>query len=76
MTVGEPIGSERPAFAVPDGVAYFNTASLAPMLHRVVEAGHEAVRRRSQPWTVQTRDWFDDVDRLRTLAGTVLGLDV
>jgi selenocysteine lyase/cysteine desulfurase len=76
MTIGKPIGSERPAFAVPDGVAYFNTASLAPMLHRVVEAGHEAVRRRSQPWTVQTRDWFDDVDRLRTLAGTVLGLDV
>jgi selenocysteine lyase/cysteine desulfurase len=76
MTLGKPIGRERAAFAVPDGVAYFNTASLAPLLHRAVEAGHEAVRRRSQPWAVQTRDWFDDVERLRILAGTVLGLDV
>jgi selenocysteine lyase/cysteine desulfurase len=76
MTLGSPIGRERAAFDVPDGVAYFNTASLAPLLHRAVEAGHEAVRRRSQPWAIETRDWFDDVERLRTLVGTVVGLDV
>jgi selenocysteine lyase/cysteine desulfurase len=76
MTLGTPIGSERPAFAVPDDIAYFNTASLAPLLRRAVDAGHEAVRRRSAPWAIQTRDWFDDVERLRTLAGTALGLDV
>jgi selenocysteine lyase/cysteine desulfurase len=76
MTLGSPIGGERAAFAVPDGVAYFNTASLAPLLRRAVDAGHEALRRRSQPWAVKTRDWFDDVERLRTLAGTAVGLDV
>jgi selenocysteine lyase/cysteine desulfurase len=76
MTLGSPIGREREAFAVPDGVAYFNTASLAPLLRRAVDAGHEAVRQRSQPWTIETRDWFDDVERLRTLFGSVVGVDV
>ncbi len=62
-------------FAVPDEVAYFNTASLAPMLRRAMEAGHDALRRRSQPWTISAADWFDDVEVLRARLGGLLGAD-
>jgi selenocysteine lyase/cysteine desulfurase len=69
------IGGQRDAFAVPDGVAYFNTASLAPMLRRVLDAGHDALARRSRPWAVRTADWFDEVEALRSLIGGLVGGD-
>jgi selenocysteine lyase/cysteine desulfurase len=63
----------RSAFAVPDDVAYFNTANLAPLLHAVRTAGEEALDRRARPWTIAASDWFDDVERLRAQVGRLLG---
>ena len=63
------------AFDVPDDVAYFNTANLAPQLHRVRAAGHAALERRARPWTIEPRDWFADVERLRGLFGGLVGGD-
>jgi selenocysteine lyase/cysteine desulfurase len=71
----EPLGPQRAAFAVPDDVAYFNTASLSPILVRTLEAGQEALRRRAAPWTIATRDWFDRVEELRGLLGALVGGD-
>jgi selenocysteine lyase/cysteine desulfurase len=67
--------AQRDAFDVPDDVAYFNTASLAPMLHTVRAAGEAALRRRSAPWTIRAPDWFTDVEQLRSLAGRLVGSD-
>ena len=63
------------AFDVPDYVAYFNTANLAPQLHRVRAAGLAALERRARPWTIEPRDWFTDVERLRGLFGGLVGGD-
>ncbi|MGH3785766.1 MAG: aminotransferase class V-fold PLP-dependent enzyme [Pseudonocardiaceae bacterium] len=71
----EPLASLRAAFAVPTDVAYFNTASLAPLLHSVRAAGEQALQRRAQPWTIAAADWFTDVERLRALIGQLLGDD-
>ncbi|MBG0566690.1 aminotransferase class V-fold PLP-dependent enzyme [Actinoplanes sp. NEAU-A11] len=68
-------GSQRDLFDVPDEVAYFNTASLSPSLHSVRAAGESALRRRAQPWEIGETDWFADVERLRTLAGRLVGGD-
>ena len=59
------LGKERSLFQVPDGIAYFNTASLAPQLHRVRAAGEQALRRQAAPWEISSGDWFTDVERLR-----------
>jgi selenocysteine lyase/cysteine desulfurase len=56
-------------------VAYFNTASLAPVLHVVREAGEGALQRRSEPWTITAEDWFAEVETLRFLVGRMLGDD-
>ena len=63
----------RSAFAVPDDVAYFNTASLAPALHAVLDAGAAALERRAQPWTITPSDWFDEVEELRSRVAVLFG---
>jgi selenocysteine lyase/cysteine desulfurase len=68
-------GSERPLFEIPDGVAYFNTASLAPQLRSVRAAGEAALDRRAAPWAIASADWFSEAERLRGLFARVIGAD-
>jgi selenocysteine lyase/cysteine desulfurase len=69
------LGAQREAFAVPPEIAYFNTATLSPQLHRVREAGEAALERRGRPWTIAPGAWFADVERLRALFGELVGAD-
>ena len=71
----QPLGPRRDEFDVPPQVAYFNTANLAPLTHRVREAGARALERRSRPWTIAGEDWFTDVERLRELFARLIGAD-
>lgn len=75
MMTGMRIASCRAEFAVPDDVAYFNTASIGPLLHVVRGAGEEALRRRATPWTISADDWFTDIETLRALVGRLVGDD-
>jgi selenocysteine lyase/cysteine desulfurase len=68
-----PIAANRAAFLVPDEVAYFNTASLAPMLRSVRAAGAAALEQRARPWDIADDDWFTAVERLRRLVGRLFG---
>jgi selenocysteine lyase/cysteine desulfurase len=73
VTRPDPIGPQRAAFNVPEGIAYFNTASLAPQLHAVRIAGEAAIERRGRPWEISAADWFRDVERLRSLFARLVG---
>jgi selenocysteine lyase/cysteine desulfurase len=66
---------QRAAFAVPEEIAYFNTANLAPQLHAVRAAGEAALDRRARPWTITSADWFTEAERLRSLFGALVGAD-
>jgi selenocysteine lyase/cysteine desulfurase len=65
----------RAAFNVPEDVAYFNTANLAPQLRSVRAAGEAALERRGSPWTIAAEDWFSDAERLRGLFARIVGAD-
>ncbi|MGA2925560.1 MAG: aminotransferase class V-fold PLP-dependent enzyme [Solirubrobacteraceae bacterium] len=67
------ISDQRVVFDVPENVAYFNTASLAPQLRAVRIAGEAALEHRGTPWTISASDWFADVERLRTLFASIIG---
>jgi selenocysteine lyase/cysteine desulfurase len=65
----------RHLFEIPDDLAYFNCASLAPQLRSVREAAERALARRAAPWTIAADDWFTDVERLRARFAQLLGAD-
>jgi selenocysteine lyase/cysteine desulfurase len=73
-TVLDP-STERARFEAVEGIAYFNTASLAPQLHSVRAAGEAALQRRGEPWRIASSDWFTEVERLRGLFAQVIGAD-
>jgi selenocysteine lyase/cysteine desulfurase len=66
---------QRARFDVPDEVAYFNSASLAPPLRSVRAAGEVALAQSGSPWRIANRDWFTEVERLRELFAKLIGAD-
>ena len=70
-----PLPTQRELFDIPDDVAYFNCASLAPLLRASVEAGAAAGARRARPWLTGGRDWFTEADERRTLFAELAGVD-
>ena len=75
MNPQNQLQAQRELFDVPDEIAYFNTANLAPHLHAVRAAGEAALDRRGRPWTITPQDWFTDVEHLRGLFGRLVGSD-
>src|SRR5437016_13306398 len=67
------LSDQRSKFEVDDEVAYFNTASLSPLLRSVRAAGGEALDRRAKPWTISAPDWFTDVEELRSRFARLIG---
>ena len=70
-----PLDTQRHLFEIPDDVAYFNVASLAPQLRAVRAAGETALADRSAPWRTASDDWFSEVEQLRVLFARVIGGD-
>jgi selenocysteine lyase/cysteine desulfurase len=68
-----PLPDQRAKFEVDDDVAYFNTASLSPLLRGSRAAGDEALERRGTPWTISAQDWFTDVEELRSRFARLIG---
>ena len=70
-----PLPVQRELFDIPDDVAYFNCASLAPLLKAAVEAGAAASSRRARPWLIGEDDWFTEAEERRALFSRLAGLD-
>ena len=70
-----PLAVQRELFDIPDDVAYFNCASLAPLLRAAVDAGAAATARRARPWLTGGGDWFADAEERRALFAELAGLD-
>ena len=71
----QPLPVQRELFDIPDDVAYFNCASLAPLLRASVQAGAAAGARRARPWLTGGRDWFTEADERRALFAELAGVD-
>ena len=71
----QPLPVQRELFDIPDDVAYFNCASLAPLLRASVEAGAAASARRARPWLTGGGDWFTEAEERRALFAELAGVD-
>jgi selenocysteine lyase/cysteine desulfurase len=70
-----PLPVQRELFDIPDDVAYFNCASLAPQLRSAREAAEAAWRRRARPWLIGGDDWFTEAEERRALFARLAGVD-
>lgn len=70
------IPCQREAFEVPDEVAYFNCAYMAPMLRAVRAAGEAALATVAQPWRVGAGDFFAPPERARGLFARLINASV
>jgi selenocysteine lyase/cysteine desulfurase len=70
-----PLPVQRELFDIPDDVAYFNCASLAPQLRAAGEAAAAAVARRARPWLIRGDDWFTEAEERRSLFARLAGVD-
>jgi selenocysteine lyase/cysteine desulfurase len=71
-----PLPVQRELFDIPDDVAYFNCASLAPQLRAAAEAAAAGLARRSRPWLVRGEDWSTEAEERRALFARLAGVDV
>jgi selenocysteine lyase/cysteine desulfurase len=63
----------RELFDFPEGVAYFNCASVGPLMRKARAAIDEAVVRRCRPWSISMKEWIDDFEQRRALFARLIG---
>ncbi len=69
------LDSQRHLFRIPDDITYLNCAYMSPQLVAVEEAGIEAVKRKSAPWSITIEDFFEDSERARVLYAGLIGAE-
>jgi len=69
-----PLPCQRHLFDIPRDVAYFDCAKMSPLLNAASEAGKQGLMRKAHPWDVKAEHWFDESERVRGLAASLLGV--
>jgi selenocysteine lyase/cysteine desulfurase len=67
--------SQRHLFDIPDDIAYFNCASISPLLNESQRRLLEGVRSKSHPWERTPQSFFDDAETIRQLSAEIFGGD-
>ena len=62
-----PLLTQKDKFSLPDGIHYLNCATRSPLSRTVEQAGHEAIRRDTNPFGLRPDDFFSGAVRVRTL---------
>lgn len=57
--------SQRALFDIPADVAYLNCAYMSPLPKAAVAAGDEGLRRKAQPWSISSADFFTRSEAVR-----------
>src|SRR5947207_7235015 len=67
MTAMQMIENQRHLFDIPEGLTYLNCAYLSPLLRDAAEAGKSGINRKLHPWTLVRKDFFAELEEVRTL---------
>jgi selenocysteine lyase/cysteine desulfurase len=63
---------QRNLFTIPDSIHYLNCAYMSPQLRSVEEIGQKSLKRKNSPWEMQIMDFFEPVERLKSLFATLI----
>ena len=61
------LACQKDKFSLPDHVSYLNCAYFSPLLNRAEQIGYEAVSKKKLPYQITIDDFFEPVERLKTL---------
>src|SRR5918997_2022727 len=67
--------SQRHLFEIPEEISYLNCAYMSPQLRTVRAAGEKAIARKSRPWEIFPRDFFENSETARKLFARVVSGD-
>jgi len=70
-----PLASQRHLFDIPDDVAFLNCAYISPLPKVALIAGERGLRRKAQPWTIATTDFFATSETVRRLFADLINAD-
>ncbi|MGV8879582.1 MAG: aminotransferase class V-fold PLP-dependent enzyme [Sphingobacteriaceae bacterium] len=59
-------------FNIPPEITYLNCAGISPQLNSVTMAGEAAIKKKSYPWSMSSKEWLEDPETLRKLAAEVM----
>ena len=59
------LSSQRSKFSLPTNSIYLNCAYMSPLLKSVEKAGIEGIKRKRNPFSISTSDFFDDTEKVR-----------
>ena len=67
--------TQRRLFEIPEEISFLNCAYMSPQLRTVRAAGEKAIARKSRPWEISPRDFFENSETARELFARVVGGD-
>jgi selenocysteine lyase/cysteine desulfurase len=67
-----PLPCQRHLFDIPEDLAYFDCATMSPLLLGVHAASCDGQRRELHPWNIRRDDWFADAEAVRDAASRLL----
>ncbi len=67
------LGDQSDLFEIPEEISYLNCAYMGPQLRSAREVGERAAGRKSRPWEILPRDFFDEVEQSRELFARLVG---
>src|SRR5215510_9179659 len=74
-SAGLALASQRHLFEIPDDVAFLNCAYISPLPKASLIAGDRGLRRKAQPWTIATTDFFATSETVRRLFADLINAD-
>ena len=67
--------TQRRLFEIPEEISFLNCAYMSPQLRTVRAAGEKAIARKSRPWEISPRHFFENSETARELFARVVGGD-
>ncbi len=68
------LSPQRDLFDIPRQVCYLNASYMTPLTKAQVSAGQGALDLSARPWDIGAEAFFDETERTRALAATVMGV--
>src|SRR3954468_8764553 len=69
------LNNQKHLFDIPADITFLNCSYMGPLPKHVMQAGIDALKKRSNPWQIKIGDWFEPGETLRKLFAQIINAD-